>query len=282
MTASIRSVASMALGMLLLAPPVIAQEADKPAAEPAKAEEAVTAKPAETKPDKLDKVLDGFLKSVADDKSLDEAKRRAVQTLVESQRSDADRRVTSITDALAAVNDEFRGALSALATEDVKTAVTALEKLAASTDEYLAAESAYFLARAHVIEEKCELALPILEKLTNKLADRSMYAGDAQFLLGMCHAQLLDRRQAISALEKFLKDHPDAPERLRVGAFRQVEEMKGLREGSLVDVQDRMGYSRRKLQLEDSGQKTRSEQDKIIAMLDILIKEAEDREKGGT
>jgi TolA-binding protein len=275
MTASIRRVGSMVLGLLLFAP-VVAQEADKPEGD----------KPAATseqrKPDKLDKVIDGFLKSVAEDKSLDDAKRRAVQTLVESQRSDSDRRVTAITDALAAVNDEFRGALSALAAEDVKTAVAALEKLAASTDEYLAAESAYFLARAHVIEEKCEQALPILKKLTKQLADRSMYAGDAQFLLGVCHAHLLDRRQAIAALEKFLKDYPDSPERLRVGAYRQVEEMKGLREGSLVDVHDRMGYSRRKLQLEDSGQKTRSEQDKIIAMLDVLIKEAEDREKGGS
>ncbi|MEX0586570.1 MAG: tetratricopeptide repeat protein [Pirellulales bacterium] len=279
MTAGIHCVALIALGLLLV-PPLAAQEAEKPKADEAQAKP--PEKEPEKKPDKLDRVLDSFLKSVSEDKSLDEAKRRAVLTLVEAQRADADRRVTAITDALAAVNDDFRGALAALAAEDVKTAIGALEKLVAAKDEYLAAEAAYFLARALVIEERCEDALPLLEKLTKKMADQSMYSGDAQFLLGVCHLQLLDRRQAISALEKFLKDYPDAPERLRVGAYRQVEELKGMREGSLVDVHDRMGFSRRKLQLEDSGQKTRSEQDKIIAMLDVLIKEAEDREKGGT
>jgi len=44
-----------------------------------------------------------------------------------------------------------------------------------------------------------------------------------------------------------------------------------------------MNFSRRKLSLERSGDRTRSEQDNIVAMLDVLIKEAEDKEKkGGT
>jgi hypothetical protein len=71
---------------------------------------------------------------------------------------------------------------------------------------------------------------------------------------------------------------------MRVGAFRQLEQLKLFQEGTLSDVQLRMDFSRRKLTLEDTGNETRQQQDKIIEILAKLIKEAEEREcncKGG-
>ena len=120
----------------------------------------------------------------------------------------------------------------------------------------------------------------MLKELTGKLAEKTLYGGDALFLLGACQTQLSTAPMRSRSLERFLKQYPEAPERLRVGAFRQLEELKAMKNGSLVDVEDRMVFSRRKLSLEDAGDQTREEQGRIVAMLDKLIKEAEDREAG--
>jgi TolA-binding protein len=238
---------------------------------------ATEARPKSVKPDQ---VVEGFLKSLADRKDLDEAKRSEIAKLVKSLASDPERRGSAITEALSAVHPEFSAALAALANEDIAKAVPILHKLTESSDDFLKAEAAYFLARAYAMEEKCEEALPLLKELTGKLADKTLYGGDALFLLGSCHTQLLNRSEAMAALARFLTQYPDAPERLRIGAFRQLEELKAMKGGSLVDVEDRMVFSRRKLALEDAGDRTRLEQGRIVAMLDKLIKEAEDRESG--
>jgi tetratricopeptide (TPR) repeat protein len=277
-----------------LATPLVAapDKADPAKTAPAKVDvpkaDAATAdavKPDAPKSDaaKADKVIDGFVKSIQDNKSLDDAKRQAVLALIQTQRADADRRSTTITDALSTVDADFRASLSALGDEDTAKAVELLKKLVGSSDPYVAAEASFFLARAHLMEDRAEDAAEALKKLTGELADKTLYSAEAQFLLGTAQTRLLDRKPAIASLEKFLKENPDAAERLRVAAFRQLEQLKGLKEGSLGDVQDRMGFSRRKLSLEDSGERTRGEQDKIISMLEVLIKEAEEQEKqGGT
>jgi TolA-binding protein len=228
-------------------------------------------------------VIDGFVKSLSENKQLDDAKRQAVIALVATQRADAERRGSTITDALSAIDPDFRAALGALGDEETSKAIDGLKKLSGSADPYLAAEATYFLARAYVMEQRSEDAALVLKKLAGPMADQSLYAGEALFLLGTVHSQLLDRQPAIATLEKFVKENPDAPERLRVAAFRQLEQLKGLKEGTLVDAEDRMGFSRRKLSIEDSGDRTRNEQDKIVSILDVLIKEAEEQEKqGGT
>jgi TolA-binding protein len=227
-----------------------------------------------------EKVIDGFIKSIADRKDLDQAKRDAIVKTVRELAADPERRASALTEALAAMNPDLASALSALANEDIAKAAPMLATLVQSSDDYVKADAAYFLARAFAMDEKCEQALPHLKELTGKLADKTLYGGDALFLLAACQTQLLQRAEAIGSFERFLKQYPDAPERLRVGAFRQLEELKAIKNGSLVDVEDRMVFSRRKLALEDAGDQTRLEQGRIVAMLDKLIKEAEDRENG--
>jgi tetratricopeptide (TPR) repeat protein len=273
--------ALFAAGAALVAGPAWADPDSAPAAAEKIAEAAsIPAKP-EHVADRLDKVLDAFVKSVQEDKQLDDAQREKVLGLVAAQRVDADLRATAITDALAATNADFQAALLALAEEDLTKGIAALDKLSKSENKYLAADASFFLARAHMMEERAEAAAPLLAKLAGEQAECSAYAGEAQYLLGAAQAAQLEREKAIASFDKFLKENPDAPERMRVNAMMLVEELKALKEGTLVDVFDRMGFSRRKLQIEDSGNRTRKEQDNIIAMLDVLIKEAEDKEGQG-
>jgi tetratricopeptide (TPR) repeat protein len=270
--------AMFAAGAAISVGPVWADPEAKPAAA---AEAAIPAK-TEHVPDKLDKVIDAYVKSVQEDKQLSDVEREKVLGLVTAQRVDADLRTTTITDALAATNADFQASLMALAEEDMPKGIELLDKLAKSDNKFLAADAAFFLARAHMMEEKAESAAPLLAKLAGDQAEFTLYAGEAQYLLGAAQAAQLERDKAIASFDKFLKENPEAPERMRVNAMRLTEELKTLKEGSLVDVFDRMGFSRRKLQIEDSGNRTRKEQDNIIAMLDVLIKEAEDKEGCGT
>ena len=72
--------------------------------------------------------------------------------------------------------------------------------------------------------------------------------------------------------------NPDAPERLRVSAWRQIQQLKSVDEGTLEDVHRRMGFSRRRLETAETGDVTQEQQKKIVMMLAKLIKEQEKKE----
>jgi len=140
----------------------------------------------------------------------------------------------------------------------------------------------YAEARELMNQENYEAALPILEKLTTSdSATKADFAGEALFMKGVCHANLLDRKNAVATFERFLDENPDASERLRVGAEHQLAELELVADGSLLDVQARMDFSRRRLALEDSGESTQEQQTKIVSLLDGLIAQAEQKEKKG-
>ncbi|HZL89768.1 MAG TPA: hypothetical protein VFB96_15490 [Pirellulaceae bacterium] len=231
-----------------------------------------------------DKVLDDFVAAVKNNKEIKaEAITKAVE-IVTALRAEPDAKPLAITEGLRELYPDFRDALATLGEENLNAAITALGKLRDASDPYLAAEASYYLARAYLLEERFEDALPLLEDAAGKWAGKTTRDGEAMFLRGVAYSQLLQQKEATECLTKFLSDFPDAPERMRVGAFRQLEVLKLYQEGTLTDVQLRMDFSRRKLTLEDTGKTTREQQDKIIDILAKLIKEAEEREcncKGG-
>ena len=225
-----------------------------------------------------DQLLDRFIAELDGRKSLSAEARKQVGDLAKILRADPEGKSLAVTEVLRAIDPAYQQALTDLGDENLATALPALAKLAGSDDPWLAADAAYFLARGYLIGERFEEAMPLLDQLRTKLADRSLHQGEALFLQGVAQIQLLKHKDAIASLSKFLKDHADAPERMRVAAFRQLEQLKLVEEGTLSDVQLRMDYSRRKLGLEDTGKDTREQQDKIISMLAKLIKEAEEKE----
>jgi hypothetical protein len=190
----------------------------------------------------------------------------------------------AITESLRLLHSEYKDALAALGEDNLGAAIVGLTKLREAADPYLAADASYFLARAYLLDERFEDSLPLLDDLQNKWSDKTALGGEVLFLRGVVEVALLRHKEATASLTAFLTDYPEAPERMRVGAFRQLEQLKLFQEGTLSDVQLRMDFSRRKLTLEDTGNETRQQQDKIIEILAKLIKEAEEREcncKGG-
>jgi tetratricopeptide (TPR) repeat protein len=229
-------------------------------------------------PVNVDQVLDGFAAAVQQSSTASAEQKRAVSELVKQLRDMPEDRSSAITESLRLLYPEFKQALTALGEDDLGAAIVGLSKLREASDPYLAADASYFLARAYVLDERFEEVLPLLADLEGKWATNTASGGDVLFLRGVAEIALLRHSEATDTLQKFLTDYPDAPERMRVGAFRQLEQLKSFREGTLSDVHLRMDFSRRKLALADTGTETRQQQDKIIDVLAKLIKEAEEQE----
>ncbi len=223
------------------------------------------------------KVIDSFIASLDSNPQLSDENREKVVATVKELRDDEYNRTLSITEGLREIYPDFRTALESMGEEDLTPAITALSKLSKSEDPFLATEATFYLAQAYSFAEQYETAMPILKDLVNK-PDATVQVGDATFLLGVAQARTLRRKDAIETLHKFEKENPNAPERMRIAAWRQREQLQMLEDGSLADVYDRMDFSRRHLILENSGKEPQTEQEKIVAMLTKLIKQAEEQE----
>jgi uncharacterized membrane protein YgcG len=218
------------------------------------------------------------------DGSIAADKQKAAGEIVEALRTDVEGKSVAITEVLRVLHPEFKDALTALGEENLGAAITKLTALRESKDAFLAADASYYLSRALLLDERFEDSLPLLDDLQNKWAGNTTHGGEVLFLRGVAEVALLRHKEATDTLTRFLATYPDAPERMKIGAFRQLEQLKLFAEGTLSDVSLRMEFSRRKLSLEDTGNETRQQQDKIIEILAKLIKEAEEREcncKGG-
>jgi tetratricopeptide (TPR) repeat protein len=168
---------------------------------------------------------------------------------------------------------QFDAALRALGDEDAASAIEKLKPLASSIDPSLAAEAEYFLARAYLLHEQAEEALPAFQRVLGEHAANSCHVAEARFFLGICQKQLLQRRAALATFAQFLKDHPAAPERMQTSARQHIASLRTIEDGALSDVQTRMEYVGRRLHIGHSGRRTQDEQKNIIAMLDKLMKE---------
>jgi hypothetical protein len=244
----------------------------------------VFAPAAKAAPVDVNAVLDGFIAAVDANPSFAAEQKRQIALLVKELRQTPEDRGMAITESLRLIYPEFKEALAALGDDNLGAAVVGLEKLNRSADPYLAAAATFYLARAQLLDERFEDAVPLLIDLEGKWADKTVNGGEILFLRGVAEVAVLKHQEAAKSLAQFLSEYPDAPERMRVGAFRQMEQLRQFQEGTLSDVHLRMDYSRRRLVLEETGVETRAQQDKIVELLGKLIKEAEEREsksKGG-
>ncbi len=220
-------------------------------------------------------VVASFLKHIDGLVQLDSAKRElAKKTVTELVNEPVD----ALTEGLLAVYPEYSSAVESSDNEDVTAAVELLSPLADSDDKFLAADASFYLARTLMNAERFEDALPRLEKITRDLADFTVHQGAAQYFIGVAQAGMLKNDQAIESFMQFLQFNPDAPERLRVSAWRQVQQLQAIQDGKLSDVHHHMDFSRRRLQLTETGESTQQEQSEIVKMLATLIKEQEKKE----
>lgn len=223
------------------------------------------------------KVLNAFLDHVGQLKDADASTKDQVKATVDNLRGDAISQVDAISESLMLIYPQYRDAVAA-ADASIESAMDSLRPWTESNDPYTAADASFHLARALVNAERFEQALPLLESVSTKQSDFTLHGGTASYFIGVSYAKLLQNAKAVDSLSEFLQQHPDAPERLRVSAWRQIQELAAIEEGQLADAHQRMEFSRRKLDLQDSGDLTQDQQDKIVGILAKLIREQEKRE----
>ena len=225
--------------------------------------------------------IDAFLASIANNETLAESDRDTIAKIVRHMSADPYTHDVAITEGLRELYPEYSSVLSSLGEENLEVALPELTRFSTDEDPFLKADATFFLARAEILREHYEKALPPLVSVTGPLANDTPHAGQALFLRGIVESGLLMRSESIKSLERFLRENPNAPERMRFGAIRHIEVLRQIQEGSLFDVQDQMDFSRRRLDLAYSGDQTQDTQDNIVEMLSKLIEQAEQQE-GGT
>lgn len=184
----------------------------------------------------------------------------------------------AVTESLMLMYPTYAKAVESADAADVDTSLALLQPLTEAEDKFLSADSSFYLARSLMNEERYEQSLPLLKRIKNELEDYTLHGSSAQYFIGVAQAGMLENKDAIASFMEFLEFNPTAPERLRVSAWRQIQQLQSIQDGKIEDIHQRMDFSRRRLQIADTGDTTQTEQDKIVKMLTKLIKEEEKKE----
>lgn len=99
------------------------------------------------------------------------------------------------------------------------------------------------------------------------------------FYQAVVYHRLLDKEHGLKAIETLLTNVSDFPNRYRAVATLMKSDLEGLKDESLDHISRQMGDIRRRLALGRAGTKVREVEDDVIAALDKLIKELEDRQQ---
>ncbi|MGI9516033.1 MAG: tetratricopeptide repeat protein [Pirellulaceae bacterium] len=225
-----------------------------------------------------DDVVKNFVAHVDSLDSIDQAAKDEIKQMIEDLRADEYSRMEAVTAGLARIYPEYETAIMATQEDDLTEAISKLTPYVDSDDMFLAADSSFFLARTLMNEQRYEDAIPILERLTVELGDYSLHAGPAVYFSGVAQANMLENQRALQSFAEFLDGFPEAPERLRVAAWRQIQIIQAISEGGLEDILQRMDFSERRLEIQNTDELTQEEQDRVVSMLAQLIEEEEKKE----
>ncbi|MGD8451671.1 MAG: hypothetical protein PVJ57_07615 [Phycisphaerae bacterium] len=187
-----------------------------------------------------------------------------------------------VPDALGVLYPAYREALAAFDAGDAARAASLMEPLRRHEDPYVAANAEYFHARALVeqgLSEEAERDLAELVADDDTLREHTPYAAHALFLRAHCQAANLHWADAEATLQALTAVFPDAAEPVLLGARQLRIEIERRREGTLDDVADVMGYSAARLGVGDATERVQEQQENVVALLDRLIDEAQQREQ---
>lgn len=186
--------------------------------------------------------------------------------------------------AYSVLSKEFERGLNEMDGGAVTEAAATFEALSASADPFLAVTAANLAATALIEMDQVDRCQAMLERVAAACDPIEQYTTSAdhfRFMLGYCQVHNLMYREAYATFEDFLKNHPDAPERLVAGARQILTELDRRAPGRIGDVRDIMMYAQRKLRNERIDDDLVDKQYEAVALLDGLIEEAEEQEQQG-
>ena len=185
-------------------------------------------------------------------------------------------------DSLALSNTEAAAALAAARKADGPAPVTVPGIFKdANTDAFFRANVAAAYAKALAGRNVYEEALDAL-----KVVQPELVVDPAAFYFhkAVAEAKLTQREQATVSIARLLDDVADAPDRYKMVATLMFFDMQNWSrdEKDLTNIGRLMDNSGRRLDLARGGPQTQDIQKKIVFRLDEVIKELENKSKGGT
>jgi hypothetical protein len=157
-----------------------------------------------------------------------------------------------------------------------------MHELAADLDPFVAIHAAVYEIKALVALERMLEAGARLADLAagpHKVDAYSYFQAEVDFLRAYSMLGDLRYEEAETALKRFLLNHADASARLTIAARQMLMELANRDPEKLGDVVDLMDFSGKRLKSEDAGETVRTRQQRILDLLDKLIKEEEEKEK---
>lgn len=190
-----------------------------------------------------------------------------------------------LTQALALFSERFRDGLDAYGEERYADGAKIMRELAVDANPFVAVNAAAYEIKANVAMERLLEAGQRIEALLSqdggvaRLNTYSYFAPEMAFLKGFCLLSDLRYDDAVDALRDFLGRYPDASQRLTVAAQQMLSEIETHQFGQIAEVADLMTFASRRLAHGDTGESVRTRQDRVVELLDRLIKEAEQQEQ---
>lgn len=221
-----------------------------------------------------------FAKHVASQTDLDPGARAIISEAL-GEADDVDPEMLLV-ESLVVMSPAFLAAMDHYDEDEYLETVKALTPLRASGDPYLRHNAEAYAIRAMVAMDQLVEARASIEAVLQNREEFSAHTfaeSEMAYLLGYCHVQLLEFDKGRATLEQFLRDYPDAPQRLVVTARQMLAELARRVPESIGEVADLMQFSQKRLANADTGEKVRQAQQRVIDLLDELIDEAQKREQ---
>ena len=186
----------------------------------------------------------------------------------------------AVDDLLRATFKDYRAACNLAADDDPKGALELTKVLESNKDLYVQAYARYQLAKVFLNADDPEQAAMILAEFVKKDVNRTPLDSEVIYFYGSALAMIPEREDAIRFFAAFLREFPNAPERLRSSAAQIKAEMEQ-QEGVLHEISDIMKFCERKIRKTNTGKPTQEKQKMVIAQLQKIIEEWEKMEKSG-
>jgi hypothetical protein len=191
---------------------------------------------------------------------------------------------------LSVLSPDYRAVLDAYDADDYLRAADLAAKLrgglrpeSSTVAPFVIANAAAYEVKSLVAQEHIIEAGRLLEPMMAEGGvdfDRfSYFAPEMDFLRGFCLVSDLQYEKAADALRTFFLKHPQAPLRLAVPAKQMLTELLHRKPEDMGEVVDLMKFSRIRLARADGGTTVQERQQRILDLLDVMIKEAEEQEK---
>ena len=180
-----------------------------------------------------------------------------------------------LTQGLTVLSPKFRDGLDAYDADDYERAATIMSDVAAGKNMFLSVNAAVYEVKSLVqldrlVEASERIALLSADE-DSVVATYSYFAGELEFLRGFCLLSDLQYEDAAKTLGGFLRNYPDASQRLVIAAQQMLAELGNREPGKIGEVVDLMKFCGRRLYHADGSEIVQTRQQRVIDILDRLI-----------